>query len=129
MNRLNLLVVLSLVFLAQAMFGCASVAGVAGKHVELLTAADIDTAIQLAKDGEDADGLACWEAIKALAPTGGPVLVKVDGAASAIQSARNVRRGVQAGIDPEIHRKCAVIVVDAEQTAGKLGLRGVSVLK
>lgn len=113
--------------LGVAMFGlhgCATVAGVAGKNLQLVTTADIDAAIVLAQQSNDADGLACWQAIKSAMPAGADsVQIEVKGVASAWQLGRNARRGVDAGVDPAVHRACAVLVVDAEQTAGKLGLR------
>lgn len=116
--------------LAVLLPGCATVAGIAGTQLQLVTAADIDAAIELARIGEDADGMACWQAVKAAMPAGAATAtVKIAGVASAWQAGRNARRGLQAGIDPVVHRNCAVLIVDAEQTAGKLGLRGVSLVK
>ncbi len=112
-------IVISL-FMLMFITGCATVAS---QKVQEITGPDIDAAIALAKAGNDPDGLACWEAIKAVMPATGTVHIEVKGAASAVQAARNVRRGVQAGVDPVVHKNCAVVVLDAEQTAARLGLR------
>lgn len=127
MKRLLMFAILACAVLLP---GCATVAGVAGTQIKQVTVEDIDAAIELARIGEDADGMACWQAVKAAMPAGGgAATVKIAGVASGWQAARNVRRGIQAGIDPVVHRACAVLVVDAEQTAGKLGLRGVALVK
>lgn len=103
--------------------GCATIASVAGNQLKSVTGPDVDAAIELAKLGNDPDGLACWQAVKAAMPADGAVTVEIKGVASGIQAARNVRRGLQAGIDPVVHKNCAVLVLDAEQTAARLGLR------
>lgn len=120
----------ALIVAALSLHGCATVAGAAGKNLQLVTSADIDAAIALAQQSNDADGLACWMAVKAAMPAGADgVQVEIKGVASAWQAGRNLRRSVDAGINPEVHRACAVLVVDAEQTAGKLGLRIGAVVK
>jgi PBP1b-binding outer membrane lipoprotein LpoB len=104
--------------------GCAGVASKVGQSkLQEITTADVDAAIEMAKAGNDQDGLACWMAIKAVMPATGVAQIDVKGAASALQAARNVRRSVQAGVDPVVHKNCAVVILDAEQTALKLGLR------
>lgn len=114
---------LAIAFLMLCLSGCATIAAVGGAKLQEITGPDVDAAIELAKAGGDADGLACWEAIKAAMPATGAASIDVKGVASALQAARNVRRGIQAGVDPAVHRNCAVLVLDAQQTALKLGLR------
>lgn len=117
---MRILIALVVLFLS----GCATVAGIGGKNLQVITTKDVDAAIALAQQSGDADGLACWQAIKAAMPADGTTAqVQIDGVLSAWQEARNIRRGIQGGIDPTVHRTCAVLVVEAEQTLAKLGVR------
>src|SRR5689334_237574 len=104
-------------FMLLFISGCATLNAVGGQKLQDITGPDVDAAIALAKAGNDPDGLACWTAIKAVMPTTGTTQIDIKGVASTIQAARNVRRGVQAGIDPAVHRSCAVLVLDAQETA------------
>ena len=85
------------------------------------TAGDLKAAIALAQD--DPDATACYQAILKVQDGKRKVDVKVEGPVSAFQKVRNLRRGLGAGIPPDVHRKCAVLVVDARRTLVRLGLR------
>jgi hypothetical protein len=101
----------------------ALLAGCAGLNTNLqhVTAADVDAAIQLAQQANDAEGVACWQAVRsAITASWNNDPVEIKGSASALQEARNVRRAIQ---DPVVHRNCAVVVLDATETAARIGLR------
>ena len=85
------------------------------------TAGDLNAAIALAQD--DPDAAACYTAILKSQDGKRTVDVKIEGPVSAFQKARNLRRGLDAGIPPDVHRKCAVLIVDARRTLVRLGLR------
>ena len=86
-----------------------------------LAGTDVQRGLDIAKAANDPAGIACAEAIlkhlpaevAAPAPTG-PF--------SAFMAARELRRTATTGIPEAIHMACAVLIVDAELTLGRLGL-------
>ena len=106
----------TLVFGAFLLGGCT-----VSQDLRDYTAGDLNAAIALAQD--DPDATACYEAILKVQAGKTTLDVKVEGPVSAFQKVRNLRRGLGAGIPPEVHRKCAVLVIDAQRTLMRLGLR------
>lgn len=106
----------ALVFGAFLLGGCAFSQGLRD-----YTAGDLKAAISLAED--DPDATACYKAILKSQDGRTTVDVTIEGPVSAFQKARNLRRGLDAGIPPDVHRKCAVLIVDARRTLVRLGLR------
>ena len=113
------LAVVAAVVLVFALGGCAYFVK---QQLASLTRADVETAMVLAQD--DPDATACYTAIMETLPKEGVSLVPdAAGPLSAFQKVRNLRRGIAADIPPMVHRLCAVLVLDAQRTVRRLGLR------
>ena len=80
---------------------------------------DVASALQIAIDTNDQDGLDCVNAIRLL-PTYPPLDPK--GPLSLFMAAREIRRNLEAGPDKAVRRACAPLVLDAEETVLKLGI-------
>ena len=112
-------VVLTLAVLVFIASGCAMVVK---QQLAALTRSDVETALLLAAD--DSDAVFCYAAILETLPEGGEVVsLESVGPLSTFQKVRNLRRGVTADIPAEVHRNCAVLVLDAQRTVRRLGLR------
>lgn len=109
------IVVLALVPL---LVGCSAQA-----KLQQITAADAQRAREIAALAQDPDGVACATAI-ATWVAGQPAMnaLAPNGILSAYMLGREAHRGVQGGIPSEVHRACAVLVLDAQQTLIRLGL-------
>lgn len=109
---------------AVAFSGCGSVV-TARDAVGGLVIADVERAREIAFQAGDAAGVECADAIlEHLAPLAAAEQTPI-GVFSSFMKGREVRRRLGGGIDEEIHRRCASLVLDAEQTLLKLGLIGV----
>lgn len=85
------------------------------------TAADAEAAYRLAEAAGDESGKRCWATVKTVAEESqGPAAIAVIGPLSAWQTARNVRMGLEDGIDQRVRRDCAVLVLDALRTGRRL---------
>lgn len=108
-----------LIALLFIMSGCAAVVK---QQLAALTRSDVETALLLAKD--DSDATFCYVAILETLPERDEVVsLEAVGPLSTFQKVRNLRRGVTADIPAEVHRNCAVLVLDAQRTVKRLGLR------
>ena len=115
-------------FLSAAVFALSGCAAVISKQLAALTRDDVQTALVLARD--DSNATLCYEAILKTLPEGEEVAsLEAVGPLSAFQRVRNFRRGVAAEIPVEVHRNCAVLVLDARRTVLRLGLRIVNPLR
>lgn len=104
------------------MFMLSGCAMVVKQQLAALTKGDVETALVLAAD--DSDAVLCYMAILETLPAGElSVAPEAVGPLSAFQKVRNLRRGVTTDIPPEVHRNCAVLVLDAQKTVARLGLR------
>lgn len=104
--------------------GCALNSGEV-KTIQTLTLTDAQNALAAAKSGGDTDAVACYtDLVNYLSslPTGSTTTVT--GALGALEQARLLNNQVSAGIPANIHKDCAIIVIDAQETALKLGLIG-----
>lgn len=86
-----------------------------------VTIADIDAAIVIAQAGGDTDNVACLQQIKLWLgnPKPAPSIV---GPISAFAATRVGVSRIRSGVPPEMHRACAVIIVDANQVLLRLGI-------
>lgn len=128
----GVLIAVFLVFLYVCMTGCAQVQATNAKiaqdvqnivaPIQQTTLEDAKAALAIANANGDTDGAACYADIvadlSAQAAAGGPL--PIAGVLSALEAARTFK-GVQ--IPAKTHRDCAVLVVDAQQMAIKLGIQ------
>ena len=114
--------------LMLAVSACASVGGISNpfaKQVQPIVAADVAAALAEATAANDTAAVACYTAISnymASIPNGGTTAIS--GVLSGLEAARILNSQVSAGIPSNIHQACAVIVLDAQETALRLGLVG-----
>ena len=107
---------------------CASVGGISNpfaKQIQPIVAADVAAALAEATAANDTAAVACYTAISnymASIPNGGTTAIS--GVLSGLEAARILNSQVSAGIPSNIHQACAVIVLDAQETALRLGLVG-----
>jgi len=124
---------LTLAFAVVAAFsftGCTSLQAKFDTQVQAATVPDVTAALSDAQAAADADGAACWADVLAYInalPTTVPAgsTPTINGVASAIEAARTVQLQPLATIppiSPQLHKDCAVVILDAQQTAAKLGL-------
>ncbi len=87
------------------------------------TVADAERASQIAAAHNDVAGVACAEAIKAVAlkDAAAPPLEPA-GPLSAYMMGRQLHRRLAAGMDESVKIACAPLIVDAEKLLMKLGL-------
>lgn len=105
-----------LVLLAVLVTGCARVATIAKD--------DAVRAGEIAAAFGDPDGEACAAAVvEFVRSQPAPAKIAPVGAFSAFMFARELRRVRQGGIPSAVHRACAVVVLEAEETIIKLGLK------
>ena len=62
----------------------------------------------------------CWQALLDMLGEDRPAPTDIKGVFSGVQAARNVRRAVQGGVPEAVHKACAVVVLDAQQTFNRL---------
>ena len=105
---------------ALAVAGCAA-SGAVEKFREI-TRADVQRGLEIATAAKDPAGEAGAAAILAHLPDDATVSPAPAGAFSTFMAAREVRRKAQTGIPEAIHAACAVLILDAELTLGRLGL-------
>jgi hypothetical protein len=125
--------VLLMSILVLGISACASVGGISNpfaKQVQPIVAADVTAALAEATAANDTAAVACYTAISnymASLPSGGTATI--NGALSGLEAARILNSQVSAGIPSNIHQACAVIVLDAQETALRLGLTGAALGK
>lgn len=126
MRRYDHIGILLLVALL-ALTGCAgTVPGLdGGSGLGKFARGDVERAKEIAVAAKDVAGAECADAILAKLPAEGVAAQTPLGAFSAFMLAREARRGFNAGVDEQVHNKCAVLVNDAAVTLGKLGLMAV----
>lgn len=101
--------------------GCAT-SGMLKGDLSKLVRADVEAAHGIAKESNDAAGVACMEVLLKHIPTSAAVSTTPAGAVSAFMLVREARRKRSAGIPDDLHNACAPLVLDAEETILKLGL-------
>ena len=108
-----------------ALSGCSFVAGQVEQAVKPVALPDAQAALAMAQQYGDTDAAACYQSIVTyLQDSAAPSLPVVNGALSALEAVRIARQHSGDPIVPaEIHRDCAVIIVDAQEVALKLGIR------
>lgn len=99
---------------ALALAGCAG--------ITTFTVDDLERGIAIAAAANDVDGVACGQELLAYVQTIRPPQAPV-GFFSGLMSARQIRRSRDQGIPDAVRRACAVVVLDAERTLVRLGLR------
>lgn len=88
--------------------------------VQQATLADAQAALARAQATGDTDVIPCYQDIVDVLSTPGTVsLPPVVGVLSALEAARTLK---PPSLPPKLHRDCAVLVVDAQEMAFKLGL-------
>lgn len=123
---------LILIAALAAVSGCAAIQNKFNQDVQAATLPDVEAAVASATAAGDVDGAACWQDvadyIKAL-PTDqqGAAVPVILGVASGIEAARIAAQAASQGvvippIPAKLHKDCAVLVVDAQQLALKIGL-------
>jgi hypothetical protein len=124
---------------AFALSGCAQFQAKIAQDVQAASVPDLQAAVADAKAAGDADGAACWQDVlnyvQAL-PTSsaGAPEPTIAGVASAIEAARIgvAQASIGISIPPiphQLHKDCAVIVIDATQLAAKLGISAAALSK
>ena len=109
-------------FVVILMLGLSGCAAAVNQRLAALTRNDVVIAMVLAAD--DPDAVLCYTAIMETFPDGDEGMsIEPVGPLSAFQKVRNLRRGITADIPAEVHRNCAVLVLDAQKTVLGLGLR------
>lgn len=111
--------------------GCAQVQAKFNADLQTVTVPDLQAAVASANAANDADGAACWSEILAYVnslPTTAPGGAEptVAGVASALEAARVARLQGPVTFPPiphSLHKACAVVIVDAQSTLAKLGLK------
>lgn len=107
-----------------ALAGCASVgskvleAGTTG--AVRFKADDVDKAIEIARAARDTVAEACYTAIRKHVDQ--EFKIEPVGPVSAYAAARARIREARAGLAPEVHEKCAPLIVDAGTFGSRLGL-------
>lgn len=110
--------------LALLLSGCASVgegilkAGTTGDV--RFKAADVDVAIKIAQQAQDALAEACFKAIRKHVDQ--EFKIETVGPVSAYAAARVRIKESRAGLSPEVHTACAPLVIDAGTFTSRLGL-------
>jgi hypothetical protein len=87
--------------------------------IQQTTLADAQAAVVIAQASGDQAGVQCFTDIVNYLQNAGPALPAVAGVLSGLEAARTFK-GIT--IPENIHRDCAVIVLDAQQAAIRLGL-------
>jgi hypothetical protein len=119
-----LMAVVGIALVAGGLSGCSTTLG---KKVEAdlfapvqqATLADAQAALVIAQANNDAEGVQCYTDIVNYLQNKLPTLPVVSGVLSVLEAARTFK-GVS--VPEDIHRDCAVIVLDSQQTALRLGL-------
>ena len=112
-------------FSVLTLFGCSSVgekvlkAGTSGDV--RFKAEDVDAAIKIAEQAKDAVAVACFTAIRKHVDQ--EFKIKTVGPVSAYAAARVRIREARAGLAPEVHEKCAPLVLDSADFARGFGLK------
>jgi hypothetical protein len=125
---IKILAFTALAFLA----GCAQFQAKLSQDVQAASVPDLQAAVADAKAAGDADGAACWQDVldyvQAL-PTSaaGAPAPTIAGVASALEAARIAATQASVGISVppiphQLHKDCAVLIIDAQQLAAKLGI-------
>lgn len=110
--------------------GCAQVQAKFNQDVQAATIPDVTAARDAAVAANDTDGAACWGDVIAYLnslPTSAAnqPAPQIVGVASALEATRTANIGQPLPvppIPPQLHRDCAVVVLDAQNLAAKLGL-------
>lgn len=134
MKYLHVLTCVALCTAFACMEGCSTVQAKFSQDVQAATVPDLQAAIADAKAANDQDGLDCWtdvlNYVEAL-PTSAASnpLPAISGVASGLEAARIGAQALNGAsinvippIPPKLHKDCAVLVVDSQQLALKLGI-------
>jgi hypothetical protein len=117
-------------FVLVCLCGCAQLQTQVDTKVQQVVVPDLQAAYSAAVAANDADGAACWNDILQYVnqlPTTAPggTTPTIAGVASALEAARIAQQGGPVLFPPiphQLHKDCAVIVVDAQQVAAKFGI-------
>ena len=120
------LLILALAVLA----GCTQIQAKLDTQVSAVTVPDLQAAIADAKAANDADGVDCWtqvlDYVQSLPVSSiGTPEPSIVGVASGIEAARTVAAQPVPTFPPipaSLHKACAVLVVDSQELALKLGI-------
>jgi hypothetical protein len=119
--------------------GCAQIQSKLNQDVQTATVPDLQAAVAEAQAAGDQDGAACLtdvlnyvQALPSVSSSAPPV--NVVGAASALEAARIGAASLSTGfvippIPHQLHKDCAVLVIDAEQLAAKFGIGAAALAK
>lgn len=118
------------------MSGCSAIQAKIGADVQTTTLPDINAAIADAQDAGDLDAVACFTDIRdfinslpnSVQPSKAPGVV---GVLSAIEEGRLLAKSGPPTLPPiphQLHKDCAVIVLDAQQLAAKLGIQAAALV-
>lgn len=110
-----------LVVLAGLLAGCATSPLSPGMDLGGFVRADVERAVAIATAANDPAGVACGLAILAALPAETVTTPPPIGAFSTFMTVREARHRIDAGIPESVHRACAVLVLDAQQTLLKIG--------
>jgi len=130
--KLHIIVKMLLLVSVACVAGCSQIQAKLNQDVQAASVPDLQAAVADAKAAGDADGAACWQdvlnyvqalptsAASSVAPT-------VAGVASALEAARIAAAQTSVGVSvppipAQLHRDCAVLIVDAQELAAKLGI-------
>jgi hypothetical protein len=112
--------------------GCSQIQAKLNTDVQAATVPDLQAAVADAKAAGDADGFACWtdvlNYVQALPTAGASTPApQIAGVASGIEAARIGAASLAQGvvippIPHQLHKDCAVLIIDAEQLAARLGI-------
>lgn len=109
---------------AALLSGCATIgeqaltAGTTGSM--RFAAEDVDAAIAIAEQAQDAVAEACFRALKNHAANQSAPVVK--GVVSAYAAARARARDARAGLTADVHVACSPLIVDSETLFSRLGI-------
>ncbi len=117
--------------------GCSQIQAKINADVQAATIPDIQAALADAQAASDADGVACWTDVLAYinalpTTTAGAPVPSIKGVASGLEAARIAAAAAPVTIPPippQLHRDCAVLIVDFQETAAKLGLSAAALNK
>lgn len=137
--KLSIIVKMLVLSCLVAVAGCAQIQAKLNQDVQAASVPDLQAAVADAKAAGDKDGEACWNDVLAYVqalPTNAASapLPTIAGVASGIEAARIAAAAAGKGvaippIPAQLHRDCAVVLVDAQQLAAKLGLSAAALSK
>ena len=113
-----------------ALDGCSAVQAKLDTQVQAATVPDLQAAVADAQAANDQDGVDCWTQVLAYVqslPTANATTAQpqIAGIASALEAGRIASNQPLPSFPPvphSLHKACAVLVVDAQQLALKLGI-------